>query len=84
MIQTSNVPNAAAIQDAATAVQKESKRAPGTTAKASCMTMAWPNTVASATATQPISGAELDQDGSHDHADEARHGGGGGRGATTS
>ena len=53
-IHTRSVPNAAAIQAAATAVPKSSKLAPGTMARASCITSAWPKIVASATATQPI------------------------------
>lgn len=48
------VPNAAAIQAAATAVQNDSKLAPGTRYNARYITSAWPKTVARATATQPI------------------------------
>ena len=55
--QARRVPNAAASQAAATAVQNESKVAPGTRARASCITIAWPNSVASATAIQPMAAA---------------------------
>ena len=55
--QVSSVPNAAAIQAAATAVQNESNSTPGTKVSASHITSAWPNSVASATATQPIAAA---------------------------
>ena len=56
-IQASRVPNAAVIQAAATAVQNESKDAPGTSANAICITIAWPKSVARATAIQPIAAA---------------------------
>ena len=54
MIHARIVPKAAAIQAAATAVQNESKLAPGTMSRARYITSAWPKTVARATATQPI------------------------------
>ena len=57
MSQVSRVPNAAAIQAAATAVQNESNSTPGTNVSASCITSAWPNSVARATAIQPIAAA---------------------------
>ena len=57
MSQVSSVPKAAAIQAAATAVQNESNATPGTKVSASHITRAWPNSVASATATHPIAAA---------------------------
>ena len=61
--QVRSVPNAAAIQAAATAVQKESNCTPGTTDSASCITSAWPNRVASATATHPMAAASSTSSG---------------------
>ena len=57
------VPNAAAIQAAATAVQNESKCTPGTKVSASCITTAWPNRVASATPIQPMVAASSTSSG---------------------
>ena len=61
--QTSRVPKAAAIQAAATAVQNESKDAPGTMVRAICITTACPNSVARATAIQPIAAASSTSSG---------------------
>ena len=56
-IHDSRVPNAAAIQDAATTVQKESKWTPGTQRRTSPITIAWPTTAPSATASHPMAAA---------------------------
>ena len=53
-IHASRVPKAAAIQAAANESQNESTVMPGTTLKTICITMAWPNRVARATAHQPM------------------------------
>ena len=44
-------------QAAATAVPNESNDAPGTMSIAICITIAWPNRVAAATASQPMAAA---------------------------
>ena len=61
--QVRTVPKAAAIQAAATAVQNESNPTPGTTVSASCITTAWPNRVASATAIHPMAAASSTRSG---------------------
>ena len=70
--QTSRVAKAAASQAAATAVPNESNDAPGTMSMASCITIACPNRVASATAIHPMAAAISTRIRSHDHADAAR------------
>src|SRR5215213_293945 len=51
--QVRMVPKSATTHDATTAVQKDSKWAPGTMARASCRTTAWPKRAPRPTATQP-------------------------------
>ena len=60
---TSRVPNAAASQAAATAVQNESNAAPGTMVSAICMMIACPKSVPAATAIQPMLAATTTRTG---------------------
>ncbi len=68
--QASRVPNAAAIQAAATAVQKESKLAPGHDGERQLHHQGLAEQRGQGHRDPTDQGAELDQDRTHDHADQ--------------